>query len=82
MWCVMNKCQNQLVCYGLYPSSACFCHFQKQDEENKISACMAKHAENVAIFKSLTKSEQSERSKRKNVLAGMLFNFTKKSYLF
>ena len=30
MWCVMNKCQHQLVCYGLYPSSACFCYFLKK----------------------------------------------------
>ena len=41
MWCVMNKCQHQLVCYGLYPSSACFCYFLKQEEENKMSACMS-----------------------------------------
>ena len=41
MCCVMNKCQHQLVCYGLYPSSACFCYFLKQEEENKMSACMS-----------------------------------------
>ena len=41
MWCVMNNCQHQLVCYGLYPSSACFCYFLKQDKENKMSACMS-----------------------------------------
>ena len=39
MWSVMNKYQHQLVCYGLYPSSACFCYFLKQEEENKMSAC-------------------------------------------
>ena len=37
----MNKCQHQLVCYGLYPSSACICYFLKQEEENKMSACMS-----------------------------------------
>ena len=37
----MNKCQHHLVCYGLYPSSACFCYFLKQEEENKMSACMS-----------------------------------------
>ena len=37
----MNKCQHQLVCYGLYPSSACFCYFLKQEEANKMSACMS-----------------------------------------
>ena len=37
----MNKYQHQLVCYGLYPSSACFCYFLKQEEENKMSACMS-----------------------------------------
>ena len=37
----MNKFQHQLVCYGLYPSSACFCYFLKQEEENKMSACMS-----------------------------------------
>ena len=52
---------------GVYPSSACFCHFQKQQEENKMSACLAKHAENIAICKSLMKLEQSERSERKCV---------------
>ena len=36
MWCVMNKCQHQFVCYGLYPSSACLCQ-----EEIKMSACMS-----------------------------------------
>ena len=41
MWCVINKCQHQLVCYGLYPSSACFCYFLKKEEENKMSACMS-----------------------------------------
>ena len=41
MWCVMNIFQHQLVCYGLYPSSACFCYFLKQQEENKMSACMS-----------------------------------------
>ena len=41
MWCAMNKCQHQLVCYGLYSSSACFCYFLKQEEENKVSACMS-----------------------------------------
>ena len=41
MWCIMNKCQHQLVCYGLYPSSACFCYFLKQKEENQMSACMS-----------------------------------------
>ena len=40
MLCVINKFQHQLVCYGLYPSSACFCYFLKQ-EENKMSACMS-----------------------------------------
>ena len=29
----MNKCQNKLVCYGLYPSSACFCHFKKEEKK-------------------------------------------------
>ena len=52
MWCVMNKCQKQFVCFGFYPSSACFCHFHKQEEENKMSVCMAKYAENIVIFKS------------------------------
>ena len=37
----MNKFQHQLVCYGLYPSSACFCYFLKQQEENKMSVCMS-----------------------------------------
>ena len=41
MWCVMYKCQHQLVCYGLYPSSACFCYFLKQEKENKMSACIS-----------------------------------------
>ena len=40
MWSVMNKCQHQLVCCGLYQSSACFCYFLKQEEENKMS-CMS-----------------------------------------
>ena len=42
----MNKCLHQLVCYGLYPSSACFCPFKKQQEENEMSACMS----NVCII--------------------------------
>ena len=41
MSCIMNKCQHQLVCYGLYPSSECFCYFLKQEEENKMSVCMS-----------------------------------------
>ena len=41
MWCVMNKCQHQIACYGLYPSSACFRYFLKQEEENEMSACMS-----------------------------------------
>ena len=41
MWSVMNKCQHQLVCYGLYPTSTCFCYFLKQEQENKMSACMS-----------------------------------------
>ena len=41
MWCVMNKCQHQLVRYWLYPSSACFCYLLKREEENKMSACMS-----------------------------------------
>ena len=42
----MNKCQHQLVCYGLYPSSACFCYFIKEEEENKMAVCMS----NVGII--------------------------------
>ena len=37
----MNKCQHKLVCYGLYPSSACFCYFLKQQDENKMSVSMS-----------------------------------------
>ena len=41
MWCVMIICQHKLVCYWLYPSSACFSYFLKEEEENKMSACMS-----------------------------------------
>ena len=37
----MNICQHQLACYGLYPSSACFCYFLQEEEENKMAACMS-----------------------------------------
>ena len=41
MRCAMNKCQHQLVCYGIFASSACFCYFIKQEEENKMAVCMS-----------------------------------------
>ena len=57
MWCVMNKCQQQLVCYGLYPSSACFCNFLKQEEENKMSACMTYSMLANAVYRILIGSQ-------------------------
>ena len=33
----MNQCQNQLVCYKLYPSSACFCNFWEKKRRKSFS---------------------------------------------